>query len=105
MRPQVVSKTGTGETAVVVVDHYRAPFNVGFAVVVSGTVTYTVQHTFDDVLDSSVTPTWFSHEELAGQTASADGNYAFPVRAIRLSNTAGSGTTTLTAIQAGSPGR
>lgn len=105
MRPQVVSKTGTGETAVVVVDHYRNPFNIGFAVVVSGTITYTVQHTFDDILNSSVTPTWFSHEELAGQTASADGNYAFPVRAIRLSNTAGSGTTTLTAIQAGSPGR
>jgi hypothetical protein len=105
MRPMIATKTGTGESSPLVLDHYRAPFNVGFAVVVSGTVTYTVQHTFDDILNSSVTPTWFSHEELAGQTASADGNYAFPVRAIRLSNTAGSGTTTLTAIQAGSPGR
>lgn len=105
MRPMIATKTGTGESAPLVLDHYRAPFNVGFAVVVSGTVTYTVQHTFDDVLNSSVTPTWFNHTAVAGQSASADGNYAFPVRAIRLSNTAGSGTTTLTAIQAGSPGR
>jgi hypothetical protein len=105
MRPQVVSKTGTGETAVVVVDHYRNPFNIGFAVVVSGTITYTVQHTFDDVLDSSVTPTWFSHLAAFGLSSSVDGNYAFPVRGIRVSNTAGAGTTTLTVIQAGEPGR
>ncbi len=105
MRPMVTSKTGTGASSVLVLDHYRNPFNVGLAVVVSGTVTYTVQHTFDDVLDASVTPTWFSHEQLAGQVAAADGNYAFPVRGIRLNVTAGTGTATLTAIQAGSPGR
>lgn len=105
MRPQVVSKTGTGETAVVVVDHYRNPFNIGFAVVVSGTITYTVQHTFDDVLDAAVTPTWFNHLTATGLTVSTDGNYAFPVRGIRVSNTSGAGTTTLTVIQAGAPGR
>lgn len=105
MRPMTVTKTGTGASSPLVLDHYRSPFNVGFAVVVTGTVTYTVQHTFDDILDSGVTPTWFSHEELSGQVATADGNYAFPVRAIRVNNTAGAGTTTLTAIQAGSPGR
>jgi hypothetical protein len=49
MRPMIATKTGTGESSPLVLDHYRAPFNVGFAVVVSGTVTYTVQHTFDDI--------------------------------------------------------
>lgn len=100
MRPVTVSKTGVGQTAVVPINYMQRSFAVGFAVVVSGTITYTVEHTFDNVLDSSVTPTWFSHETLVGQTTSQDGNYAFPIRAIRVNNTAGTGTTTLTVLQA-----
>lgn len=105
MRPIVISKTGTGTSGVAVVDHFQSPFNIGFGVVASGTVTYTVQHTFDDVLDATVTPTWFNHPTAVSQTASADGNYAFPVRGIRLSIASGSGTATATIIQAGMPGR
>lgn len=99
MRPVTVSKTGVGQTAVVPVDYLQTAFAIGFGVVVSGTVTYTVQHTFDNVLDPTVTPTWFPHETLAGQTASQDGNYAFPIRGIRIDNTAGTGSTTLTVLQ------
>lgn len=105
MRPIVKTVTGAGQSDPIVMDHYRDPFNVGLAVVVGGTATYTVQHTFDDVLDSAVTPTWISHPVLAGISATADGNYAFPVRAIRLSVAGGaSGATRLTVIQAGMPG-
>jgi hypothetical protein len=99
MRPVVVSKTGVGQTAIVPVDYLQSPFGIGFGVVVSGTITYTVQHTFDNVLDSTVTPTWFSHEDLIDETANQDGNYAFPIRGIRLNNTAGTGVTTLTVLQ------
>ncbi len=99
MRPVTISKTGTGATDWVAVDYRQLPFAIGFGVVVSGTITYTVEHTFDNVFDSAVTPTAFPHSTLATQTTSKDGNYAFPIRAIRLNNTAGTGTTTLTVLQ------
>lgn len=99
MRPQIVSKTGTGTSAWIPVDHYQSPFNVGLGAVVNGSVTYTIEHTFDDVFDTSVTPTAFAHSTLAAQTTNKDGNYAFPVRAIRINNTLGTGSTTLTILQ------
>lgn len=105
MRPIVVSKTGTGSSATIPMDHYQTPFNVGIGVVVSGTVNYTIQHTFDNVQDSAVTPTWFSHPTLAGLTANADGNYAFPVTGIKILVNSGTGTATATIVQAGMPGR
>lgn len=105
MRPIVICMTGTGSSAVAPMDHYQTPFNVGIGVVASGTVNYTIQHTFDDVQDEAVTPTWFSHPTLVALTTNADGNYAFPVRAVRLYINSGDGTATLTLIQAGMPGR
>ena len=104
MRSIVISKTGTGSSSIAPLDTYRNPFNIGMGIVVSGTVNYTIQHTFDDVFDSAVTPVWFSHPTLASLTANADGNYAFPVRAIKILVNSGSGTATATIIQAGMPG-
>ena len=99
MRPQELSITGTGVSAWIPLDYKQNPFNVGFGVVVNGTITYDIEHTFDDVFDSTVTPTAFKHSTLVSQTANKDGNYAFPIRAIRLNNTAGTGDTTLTILQ------
>jgi hypothetical protein len=48
-----------------------SPFNVGFGVIVSGTVDYTVQHTFDDPAIGFTT--WFPHSSVAAQAANADG--------------------------------
>lgn len=99
MRPQVISKTGTGTTEWIPLDYKQNPFNVGFGVTVSGTVTYDIEHTFDDVFDTSITPVAFKHSSLTAQTVNKDGNYAFPIRAVRINNTAGTGTTTLTLLQ------
>jgi hypothetical protein len=85
-------------------DIHRNPFNVGVGVVVSGTVNYTIQHTFDDVFDSTVTPTWFNHPSLTAQAVSADGNYAFPIRAVKILVNSGTGSATATVIQAGIAG-
>ena len=74
MRPIVITKTGAGSSSVAPLDTYRNPFNVGIGVVVSGTVNYTIQHTFDDVFNPSVTPVWFSHPTLASLSANSDGN-------------------------------
>ena len=104
MRPTTATTSGTSVSSPVVTDYLVSPFNIGFGVVVTGTVTYTVQHTFDDPFASTFSPstaTWFDHEDLVAQTTSQDGNYAFPVRAIRVNQTAGSGSTATTVIQAG----
>ena len=101
MRRQIVSKTGTGSSPAIITDTYISPFNVGFGVVVSGDPTYTVQHTFDDPFVATGIVTWFSHPTIAAQTTNQDGNYAFPVSAVKLLVTAGTGTATLTFIQAG----
>ncbi len=105
MRPIVVSKTGAGSSAAIPLDHYQTPFNVGIGVVVNGSVNYTIQHTIDNVQDATVTPTWFSHPSLAGLAANADGNYAFPVTAVKILVNSGAGTATATIVQAGMPGR
>lgn len=104
MRPVTVSKTGAGSTNPVPMNLFATPFNVGIGVKVSGVVDYTVQHTFDDIWAASYTPgsgTWFDHASLTAQVANQDGNYAFPVTAIRLTVNSGAGTATMTVVQAG----
>lgn len=99
MKVQTVSKTGTGSSSALVMNTNISPFNVGFGVVVTGTVDYTVQHTFDDPAVGFTT--WFSHPTIASLAANADGNYAFPVTGIKVLVNSGSGTATLNLIQAG----
>lgn len=69
------------------VDWKASSFQVSVAVKVTGTLTYSVQHTFDDPY-ASAAPVWFDHATLVGATANADGNYFSPVKAVRLSVTA-----------------
>lgn len=99
MKVQTVSKTGTGSSTAIPMNTNISPFNVGFGVVVTGTVDYTVQHTFDDPAVGFTT--WFSHPTVAGETANADGNYAFPVTGVKLLMNSGTGTATLNLVQAG----
>jgi hypothetical protein len=99
MKLQTVSKTGTGSSSSLVMNTNISPFNVGFGVIVSGTVNYTVQHTFDD--PATGFSTWFSHPTVAAQTANADGNYAFPVTGIKVLVNSGTGSATLKLVQAG----
>lgn len=105
MRQQIATKSGSGDTGasnVLATDLYISPFNVGFGVVVTGTVTYTVQHTFDNP-QTTASPTWFPHPTIASKSDNQDGNYAFPVAAIRVlvSSSTGAYTVTMTLIQAG----
>lgn len=99
MKQQTVAQTGVGSSTSIVVNTNISPVNIGFGVAVTGTVTYTVQHTFDDPAIGFTT--WFSHPTIAGKSDNQDGNYAFPVTGIKLLVTAGAGTATLKLIQAG----
>jgi hypothetical protein len=104
MRPIYLTVVGTGTSSVAPMNVNTSPFNVGFGVKVTGTINYTIQHTFDNVWASDFNPataTWFDHPTVASLAANADGNYAFPVAGIRLKTNSGGGTAALTIIQAG----
>ena len=107
MRPVVLSVTAVGNSAVDPLDHYLTPFNVSLGVVVTGTITYTVQYTYDDVFAAGYTPAsgnWLPATGLSAQTTTKDGSISFPVTGVRLNTSAGTGTATLTVIQAGGGG-
>lgn len=100
MRPKTISQTGAGSTAWMPVDWRQGPpFNASVSVQVTGTVNYDVEHTFDDVFNSAVTPVAFDHATLAAQTANGNSNYAFPIRAVRVTVNSGTGTAALTWMQ------
>lgn len=110
MRPVRVTVGALGASSPIPLDHYRDPFSVGIGCVISAgaTLTYTVEHTFDDVFSSTFNPataTWFPNASLATKSTSSDGNYSTPVTAVRINVTAyTSGSVTMTVIQAGMPG-
>ena len=86
-------------------DIHKHPFAVSFFLVKSGAGTGSakVQHTGDNIFDPDVSPTWFDHADVTLATGNVDGNYAFPVRAVRVASVSASAsnTWTLTVIQAG----
>ena len=99
MKVQIVSKTGAGSSTPIVVNTNTNPVNIGFGVIVSGTVDYTVQHTFDDPAVGF--STWFPHPTIAAKAINQDGNYAFPITGVRVTVNSGGGTATLKLVQAG----
>ena len=104
MRPVAVTVTGSPQaSAVIVPDINKSPFAIGAGVKVTGTITFQVQHTFDDVFSPTFDPAtavWYNHPTLTG-SSNVDSNYAFAVRGIRITSSAGTGSATLTAVQAG----
>ena len=93
MRPKKVTVTGVGTSAWIPVDYKQDPTNIGIGCTVdAGTgTTYSVEHTFDDVYNTAVTPVAFQNSGITAQTINKDGNYSFPIRAVRLNVTAGTG--------------
>jgi len=98
MRPVVVSQTGVG-ARIIPVDYLQVAFSVGVGVTVTGTVTFSIEHTYDDALNPAVTPIWFAPTADAGKTANYDKGFVTPIRAVRLNVTAGTGTAVMTVLQ------
>lgn len=96
MYPVVLTvANGSGVSRPIIPDIFQNPFNIGLGVVVaplaSTTATYSVQHCFDYTAVMSptwngTTATWFENSGITNTAlATCNGNYAFPVAAIRLS--------------------
>lgn len=104
MRQSSVTQTGVGRSAVIPPDRYTEPVNISLAAIVTGSSTYNVEYTYDDVFASTFTPagaTWFIHATFSGATTTKDGNIAFPVTGISINQTAGTGSTRLVLTEAG----
>lgn len=89
---------GATFSAVCPIDWRTVPVNVGIGCIVTGTVSYSVQHTFDGT-------NWFNNANIASATGSLDTNYNFPVKAVRLTQASGSGNVVATLLQSGPAGR
>ena len=108
IKRQVLTTVGSG--AVWAQNFYVSPFNVGFGLEVSA-ANATVKHTFDDIFSMTtpaVSAVWYPHEFVVSASSNADGNYAYPVAAIRVSVasvvTASNGRVVFTLIPAGIAG-
>ncbi len=105
MRPTSVTVSSQTESTAIPIN-WREPgtFRVSLGCIMSAgaNLTYKVQHTFDNIFDSTVTPTWLDHLTLVDKISSADGSYISPVTAVRLAVTTWvSGSVTLTVISGG----
>ena len=107
MRPKVITQTGVGLSRPFVVNYRQNAFRISVSTNVTGTATYTIQHTFDDpnnftdANDYNTNANWFDIDltDMVGATTDQDGNYFFPVRAVRTNVTAGTGSVATTLIQ------
>ena len=126
MRQIVVTQTGIGQTTAVPLDPYIAPFQVSIGLAIAGDAECDVQHTYDNIFDSSITPSWYSTASV-GSSSSAllqesgflllqengseilTGNESFsvyidyPVSAVRLNTAVNTGSIRMTVLQAGMP--
>lgn len=101
---RTITQTGTGTTDWVPLNRYAGD-DVSLAAFVDGTATYTVEMTLERVNREEYDPATvrvLDHGTLVGSTGSASGNIDFPVEAIRLNVTAGTGSVELQIYQGSS---
>jgi hypothetical protein len=94
----LVGTNTVGSGAWVSLSTLMTPSNVVASVVVSGTVNYTVQYTYDDL--QSVSTVW-DDPVLTSETTNGETTYSFPITGLRCKVNSGTGTATMTTIQAG----
>lgn len=87
IRSKFVAQVGVGASEAIDVEDTN-DIRISYAVVVSGTVTYTVQHSVGGDM-------YVDNTDILDFQVSRDGNYIFPVQKIRVNVTAGTGTATL----------
>lgn len=117
--PTILVANGTGTSSIWFPDWMQNPFNIGIQAVVTPSGTFNVEHTLDNIdlaantttntlnlsLSNTTTAgaaTWIANPGISAATANINGNYAFPVRAIRVNVLSAVSTTivTVTFVQA-----
>lgn len=104
MTPISLSQTGVGRSAVVAVDNFLNPFNVGVFASLTGSATYSIEISPDDPMDAgyvAANATWFAAPSLSALTASAVNSITVPCKAVSINVTLNTGTVSVKLIQAG----
>jgi hypothetical protein len=105
---QPITLTVAGTSTPTILSHYLNPFSVGIGVTLSGTASYSVEYTYDDVFSPTFnadTAQWFTMSGFpVGSGASKNGVLSIPVMAVRLNAASLTGTLTMTVLQAGAFG-
>ena len=110
-RTFIVAATSSHDNIVpwVPIDMFADNFAVSFgiALVSGGPINTRVVHTFDDIFDpklASPFPIEWTHIDATAVSTIGDGNYAFPIRAMRfvITSCASAGTIRYTVMQVGS---
>lgn len=100
-----ISKTGVGSSDIYAVDYFQNPVNINIQAVLTGTATYTVEYTLDDITASdfvAASATWTAVSvAFTGATTSLNGSLTVPCRGIRLTIASGTGGIVATICQAG----
>lgn len=98
-----IGTNGVGSTPWFVVDIDVSPMEFGIGCVISGTVTYSVEYTYDDPNEpfTGTFPTPWVLGAISSETAAADSAISQPIRAIRATVEAGTGTLYASILQAG----
>lgn len=100
-----VGTNGVGTTPWQIMNWDVTPINIGLAVIVTGTVNYTVQYTMEDPSgtypNGTALPTAFTITALAAKAATLDSSLTTPVAAIQLQINSGTGSAALVIDQAG----
>lgn len=101
MRPTSVTVSSATSSAWIPVDYTQNNFNVGIFISMTGTATWSVQVTSDNIFDPTVTPVAIAAlSPLDTNTTNEIGSITTPVRAIRLNVSAWtSGDVVMTVVQ------
>lgn len=76
---------------------------IGVVAEVTGTVNYTLYHTYDDIYNSAITPVWLVHgvSNMVNATTTQESNFVIPVSACQLILNSGSGSINFVVLQQG----
>lgn len=110
-----IGTNAVGSSRWLMVNYDNANFNLGIRVKVTGTVTYSVEKTLDDLMgrySGGATPVWtdaatplaIADAYLAGSTVSGETSITNACQAVRLTVTAGTGTAEMVLVEAGEIG-
>lgn len=97
---------GVGYSRWANVNIHAQPVNIAIGCVVSGTVDYDVEYTYDNLNATTdqgvlIQPTSWTDPIIDGATATADTTFSLPISGWRVKMNSGTGTVTATGIQAG----
>ena|SRR5579859_6115976 len=103
MRPIVATVTSGNSPFVIPLNYDNVDVGINFGTFVTGTVNYTVNHTYSNVLDPLVTPRWYPHgtSNMVNATTSQESNFVGGIAAMQIVINSGVGSVEVTVDQQG----